>query len=343
MNKKLWKVLALVLATASIAAFAACGGSSEKGSSEKESSSPEPVAEHEFFYTLKDDDTYDISGMTYGEKEQIAQLTIPAEYNGKAVTSISSLTSESTSMIYTCQITLPKSVTSISKNVFKELHYNTGSTKAVPNADNSNYIFKFIYTGTLTDWTKIKFGNDLSNPLLSIETQFRTESGSMCYEDATNAFYYDDGTGNSVELTKLETDVETVGAYQFAGMNSLKEIKLTGAKTIEHNAFNGCTSVNKITLDKAVEIGAFAFVSVKEAPELVLPDTIKYLGFDIFGCNAGVVPSTEIKFPTNSRWVMDTSKNNSYAPNDGEPYTSDGFFADNRDGSYASYIWIRTK
>ncbi len=334
MSKKLWKALALVMATASVAAFAACGGGngSGSGSSEKESSSLQPVAEHEFFYTLKDDDTYDISGMTYGDNEQIAQLTIPAEYNGKAVTSISSLKSDSSNIIYTCQITLPKSIKSISKDVFKNLKYNTGSEKAVPTADNSNYVFKFIYEGTLEEWMQVKFANALSNPMLSIETSFRTDNG-MCYEDATNAFYYKDATGNSVELTKLETDVESIGEYQFAGMNSLTELTIK-SKNIGANAFLGCTAVKKITLENTVEIDSWAFAQIQEVDELVLPNTIKYLGFN--------VADTSVVFPANSRWVLDTQKG-SYDPNDGAPYNSDGFYIENHDGSYVSYIWIRTK
>ncbi len=357
MSKRgLKRCLALAIGAVSLFGLVACGGGTEESSSKQEKAL-------EFTYVLKGDGTYDIAGMSYGDKSQVVSLEIPAEYEGKAVTSISALTS-----FGVCEMTIPKSITKIDEDVFEGIYYNAASDKTVT-ADDGNYIFKLYYTGTLEDWAKIDFENENSNPMYTIKGKPQTPPH--------NEFYCDNGSGTSEKVTKIEVAAQEIGEYQFAGFNQVEEIKLTTTKKVDEYAFAECFGVKKASLGVVEELEEYAFwdlesleevdlgtalveigerafgYSAKNLEAFVLPSTVKYIHYDIFAYNSGasVGSGTNVEivtFPAGSKWAFfdgDDYKTGGQQTSSGSwSFTSSGsykFVALNSQSSHSGEVMVR--
>ena len=122
-------------------------------------------------------------------------------------------------------VTIPDSVTSIGDMAF----YNCTSLKEI------------YYTGDLSAWCKIDFGDDDANPM---------NNGAKLYL-------------NGVGLTEasIPSDITAIKNYTFVGCSSLSSITLHNRITsIGDSAFYGCTSLTSITIpDSVTKIGDWAF------------------------------------------------------------------------------------
>ncbi len=357
MSKKgLKRFLAVTVGAVSLLGLAACAGGGEASSSTEESKGLE------FTYELKTDGTYDIAGMSYGDKSQVMSLEIPAEYEGKAVTSISNLSS-----FGVCELTIPKSITAIGEDAFKEMYYNVACDKTLK-ADDGNYIFKLYYTGTLEDWAKIDFENEESNPAYKLSTSGAT------LDRYHNEFYCDNGSGTTEQVTKIEVTAEDIGDYQFGGFNQVEEIKLTATKTVGNDAFYRCIGVKKVSLGVVEEIGEYAFwqcnsleeldlgtalveigmrafgYAAKNLESIAMPATVKYIHYDIFaynnGASVGKGSSVEIvTFPSGSKWAFfsedDYKTGGTQTSSSSWSFSSQNFVALNSQSSHSSEVMVR--
>jgi hypothetical protein len=297
------KVISIVLGATMLSAmlFGLVGcGTTQDSNDGKDEPVEDNTPAYEFTYTLKSDDTYDISGMTTNKgKGSTDDLVIPSQYEGKDVTSISYLGGYSISV---CKLTLPKTITSIEKDVFKNLYYNTSSEMSVASTEGNSYVFSVYYQGTVADWLNITFTNYKSNPLQNIVLK----SGNLNLSPI-NEFYCLDENGQSAKLTSLYlTNGETIGNYQFAGFNTLESVTVSG--DIGNSAFESCYDLALVACSGSTKIGGYAFCYDYDIQTINLGESMVDIGSYAF---YGVKTAT-INFPASLKFIgMEcfTSKN----------------------------------
>lgn len=358
----------LVAGAAMLFCCAACG--------EAKTPEPEPVKELEFSYALKEDGTYDICGMSYGDYKQMADLVIPSQYNGAEVTSISSLDSN----IVSCKLTLPKTIKKINSNVFEHFVYDTKSDISVASDTDDNYVFRLYYQGSIEEWMDIDFEGTgyaaYSNPMYSIRVTLQGNNG-MSYTGSThNEFYYTDADGESVKLTSLNiSGRKMVSPYQFAGFNTLEQVSFdgvsvignyafsqcfglqqadcTGVTVIEGYAFSYCYALQNIELSESLtEIGERAFYLT--TPDiLTIPASVKFIGWDIIYDNENYEGEVILSAP--KYWVLIyVSSSSDYHDIDYSEYenksvealldfTKDNFLRMNGHNGYSSYVFAKVR
>ena len=207
----------------------------------------------DLYYNVTDEGEIEIIGCD----EYATTVEIPAEINGKSVTSIGAFVfSGCTSLT---EITIPDSVTSIGAFVF------SGCTS-----------LKNVYVSDINAWFEIDFHDFNSNP--------------MC----NGADFY--CNGELVTEVAIPDSMDSIGNYVFAGCISLTEITIPDSVTsIGVCVFSGCTSLTEITIpDSVTSIGGDAFSSCTSLTEITIPDSVTSIGSYAFrGCTS----LTEITIP----------------------------------------------
>lgn len=205
-------------------------------------------------------------------------------------------------------ITIPGSVTFIGEKAFK----------TCINLREVNY------TGTITDWCKIHFESEQSNP--------------MSYDSCRQFFI----NGKKLERLIIPKEITTIRDYAFIGCPDLISVhiphairsighsafrrcsKLTSVKTsevklIKSNAFNNCNALESINLpdtittieegtfantnlktitipDSVTKIGAFAFLNCSDLSSVIIPNSVTEIGIRAFFncCNLSsiTIPNT---------------------------------------------------
>ncbi len=185
-------------------------------------------------------------------------VSIPAEINGKAVTTIGySAFLGCTSLT---KITIPNSVTSIRGNAFNGC---TGLADIIVSENNINY----------TSIDGILFSKNKS-----ILIKFPS--------------------GKKLNEYTIPASVKTIEYTAFSGCISLTKITIpTSVTTIGDNAFNGCTGLTGISLpDSVTTIGDLAFSSCTGLTDIIVSENnVKYTSIDgiLFSKNKSIL----IKFP----------------------------------------------
>ena len=110
-------------------------------------------------------------------------IIIPGEYNGKLVTSISKINDYDINIE---ELYLPKTIESISENVFEKVSINY-----------------FYYDGTIKDWCDISFKNNYSNPVY--------RSGTILFKESNSDSY------RMIYEINIPLDVLEINDYQFFG------------------------------------------------------------------------------------------------------------------------------
>lgn len=109
-------------------------------------------------------------------------------------------------------------------------------------------IIDLYYKGNLNSWCDIEFTDDYSNPM-------KNSSYFYCYDDNEN-FYLP---------VNLVLNKDKIGDYQFYGGHQFESIELKDVKHVGYGAFAFCNSCT----------------------DIVLPDTIEYMGRGLFhGCSS---------------------------------------------------------
>ena len=123
------------------------------------------------------------------------------------------------------------------------------------------------YTGSVSDWCGISFGNYLSNPFSIVGN-----------------FYVG---GDEVLKLVIPEEVEVIKEYAFSNIVGLKEVEVrANILTIESYVFSGCENLERITLPKSLKtINYYAFLDCVSLKSITLPANVTNIANEAFtGC-----------------------------------------------------------
>ena len=283
MKLKKW-LLGLVTFTAMIVLCTVCAGAEMYGDLE---------------YSVLGDGTVEITGYN-GSAEKVE---IPAEINGKSVTSIGIATFKNcTSLV---NITIPNSVTEIGDSAFDWCTSLTSIT--IPNGVTEIGYSAFSWCLSLTSITipdsvtsigKWAFENCTSLTSITIPDGV-TEIGWTAFQGCTSltsitipnsvtsigarTFY----RCTSLTSITIPKNVTSIGKFAFADCTSLTSITIPkNVTSIGNYAFENCTSLTSITIaDGVTEIGDRTFCDCTSLTSITIPDSVKNIGEHAFGYN----------------------------------------------------------
>lgn len=137
-------------------------------------------------------------------------------------------------------ITISSSVDSIGQNAF------SGCTN----------LMETRYTGTISDWCKIRFGNRDANPI----------------------YYSHNLYINNVPITNLviPDGVTSIGAYAFYGFSSMTSLSISNTVTsIGEGAFCSCSGMASVALSNSLaEIGYYVFTGCSSLGSVMIPNSV---------------------------------------------------------------------
>ncbi|MDD3382779.1 MAG: leucine-rich repeat protein [Bacilli bacterium] len=263
-------------------------------------------------FTLKNDDTYEVSGWGGVIADEII---IQNQYKGKAVTSIGEFAlSDYMGYSRVKNIIIPNSITSIGEKAF----YGRVQLESITLPEGIISIGKSAFSGC-SSLTNIVIPNSVTSigesafsgctSLTSIVLPFiganRTASNSSAlfgYIFGTSSF----ANGNS---TKQYYTSSSYSIYYIP--TSLRTVVITDTKNLEYGAFYGCTNLTSITIPEGItvlnervlmgchslasieipqsvtNIGDYAFGGCKSLTEIIVPQNIEYIGSSaFFGCSS---------------------------------------------------------
>ena len=273
------------------------------------------VAEHFEFY-LKDDDTYVVSGDEDSVK-YLSHISIPTEYEGKAVTEIGdsafSSCSRLTSIVipdgiktigenafYNCEslasVTIGSDVTSIKSNAFGSCIrlvevVNKSSLNIKKGEDIHGKVGKYAIDikksgTTLESEGEYIFYTDTNGKNYLIE--YMGDATELTLPDKSDTTYeiYKNAFLNEKEITKVEipNSVTAIGEASFKGCISVESLKLSdNLISIGKDSFRGCESLKSIDFPAKLEIiEEYAFTGCHSIKKLVIPGGVEKIGTAAF-------------------------------------------------------------
>ena len=199
-----------------------------------------------FIFTELEDGTYSVKAKDVNNMP--ADVIIPSDHNGKAVTSIGDYAFESCKSL--TNITIPDSVTSIGSSAFSWCESLTGIT--IPDGVTSIGDYAFYDCASLTNIT-VDEGNAVyyssGNCLIEIESQTLISgcNTSVIPESVTSigdrAFYLCESLTNIT----IPDSVTSIGKYALCYCDNLTSVTIgNGVTSIGSSAFSYCTSLKDV-------------------------------------------------------------------------------------------------
>lgn len=201
------------------------------------------------------DDNASYSAMAGMGIDNETEIIIPAECNGKPVTSIGQSAFEARRSL--TSVTIPDSVTSIGQSAFSSCSGLTSIT--IPDSVTSISEYAFSYCSSLTSITipdSVTVIND-------------------------NVFI---GCSSLTSVT-IPNSVTSIGESAFRDCSSLTSITIPDKVTeISGSTFSGCSSLTSITIpDGVTDIRNSAFSSCSKLTSVTIPVSVKFIGSSAFG------------------------------------------------------------
>ena len=211
-----------------------------------------------------------------------AELTLPAEYNGKSVTGIGN------SAFYGCtgltSITIPNSVTSIGSSAFYGCHELTNVT--IPNSVTSIKSSTFYDCVSLTSITIPNSVTSIGNKAFAGCKGLKSIAiPNSVTSIGTFAFGCCFGL-TSIIIPNRVTSIEAEAFYECIGLTS---VTIGNSVTsIGGNAFYGCTGLTNVTLpnnNSFISIKESCFTGCSNLEEITIPNSVVYIEHYAFrGC-----------------------------------------------------------
>ena len=271
----------------------------------------------DYQYILLTDGTAELTNYTaYAEF-----LTVPAQIDGHAVTSIGSeafINSE-----FLSSIILPDCLTTIGIDAFCGCSFLTSIT--LPDSLLSIGGNPFAHCDKLT---QIQVSPDHSTLVTINGVLFnKAEKELICYPYAfmqesytvpcgitsigNNAFY----ECSSLTSITLPDNLTTIEAWAFSGCESLESITLPGSPTCIRNwAFSGCKSLASIALPNSLTtIGNGAFAGCESLTNITLPSSLTTIGNWAFESCSVSLSFTVVRGSWAENWCKENGKNYTYS------------------------------
>ena len=216
---------------------------------------------------------FDANPMSNGAKLyindiELTEATIPSD-----ITDVKDYTFQGCTSL--TSVTFHKRVTSIGEFAFGDCPSLTSVTipDSITLIESSTFSYctslkEVYYTGDLSAWCKINFGNNNANPM---------SNGAKLYL-------------NGVELTEatIPSDITDI-KYTFTGCTSLMSVTIGKRVTsIGEYAFYGCNRLCSVTLGNSVtEIGERAFCDCSSLTNVTIPDSVSSIAkYAFLDCNS---------------------------------------------------------
>lgn len=212
--------------------------------------------------TEKADGTYRVDGV----RIQFAEIVIPAEIGGIAVTEIGANAFKGAT--YLEAITLPEGITKIGNSAF------SGCTK----------LTSMVLPTTLTELNSSAFSGCTKLTSINLPVGI-TKLPTSVFADC-----------KALTAIEIPEGVNSIGMWAFDGCASLATVTLPSTLTsISGMAFSGCASLTAIEIPEGItEIADSTFEGCSALASVTLPSTLTYIGASSFaGCNS----LTEITIP----------------------------------------------
>ncbi len=254
-------------------------------------------------YTVKEDGSVEITNY----KGDSAEAQIPAEVDGKQVTSIGNLAFNNSSIT---SVTIPASIKSIGAEAFDECSslakiYYAGSETDFGNmsigegndvignlrdAQKITYNYEYYYEIVESSFVKIKkyIGNS-KNVVIP-----KKIDGIDVTSIEEHAFY----TNRTAENIVIPYGVTKIGQEAFQNCLKLKSVTIPGTITsFSTNAFYQCGELTQVTIQGgATEIGSHAFSGCSKLKTVSIPSSVTSIGVNaFFQCTA----LEEVNIPKN--------------------------------------------
>lgn len=231
-------------------------------------------------YKVLENGTYEVSGIGTASDFEIV---IPAEYNGKPVSSVAD------SAFKECynlkSVVISNGISSIGQGAFSSC--TSLSTVTLPKTLNSVGTGAFLGCDSLAynEYDNAKYLGSSDNPYLALISSKGTDISS-CKVNKNTKFICSNAFFLCSSLTDIEipSGVTYIGSAAFQGCFSLSEIELPSKITvIEDACFAGCSSLSSVNVPSNVSsIGANAFEGCTALTSISLPKSLKTIEFFAF-------------------------------------------------------------
>ena len=297
MKSKFLKWLALSFCGCLAVGFAACGGNGDGGGGDVDPA--DLNGGKALNYVLLDDDTY---GVTVGECYTLPEITIPAKYNGKTVSTVLSnffvnaIDQEGNQItiaekdVVTYSVILREGVTTIEPGAFrgnslKRLDLaasvvNFGNSDEAWQKGHPTALIEICNRGNLPLDNKETQGNYgwisreadyIYTPTSGERKMTMDENGMVTFVDTQGKKALVDYCGTNSVLT-VPADVDYIYENACWFLDTLKEINIPGTcKSVETLAFNYCVNVEVINIANGVETIGYAFTYIDNLIYATIP------------------------------------------------------------------------
>lgn len=198
-----------------------------------------------FNYTIQSDDTYKVTSLTTLGKSS-ENLTIPAIYEGKSVTSIVDSLFKNNSVVK--EVSLPNSISELSKTLFQgavkleSVKLPNSITEIPNNTFNGCIALKSIdIPNSVEKIGEYTFAMCTSLGSSAADGEQAVKFGAGLKTIMKNAF----ATCTSLKTIVFPDNLEVIDSAVFNGCSALKNVTFgTNAPTVGYNAFYNCESIN---------------------------------------------------------------------------------------------------
>ena len=246
-------------------------------------------------FNLQSDGTYSVA---VGKNNNYKKIEIPATYEGKPVTSISSYGifdgSYKDDNDVVEEIYISEGVTKINENAFygflnlKKINVPSSVTFIDEDAFLNCYSLEEIHISDMASWCSISFANHSANPLYWSEGNLYLDDKLVTALDIPDNVteiksYAFIGNQTLTDITIPES-VTYIGNRAFEYCRGLTNVTIgNGVTSIGDEAFYFCTSLSSVTIGNNVtSIGNLAFNSCKSLTSVTIGNSVKSIGNEAF-------------------------------------------------------------